>query len=136
MLALHRSTVNDINDHMISTFTDGNDFTSEAIDKIVDADGEGNHPGTGCGPGEWHFLHRVFKVKSFCWQSLVSGSCSATAVCTEFLNTQHPHGMAPASLHLAPGVPIVCLQNLPAMGLSNGTRLIVDELDTLDSDPM
>eukprot|EP01046_Picozoa_sp_COSAG06_P026255 COSAG06_NODE_2252_length_7232_cov_11.789149_4_plen_77_part_00 len=34
--------------------------------------------------------------------------------------------MAPSVLRLAKGVPVVCLMNLPSMGLMNGTRLIVD----------
>ena len=41
------------------------------------------------------------------------------------LNTLWPAGLPPHELSLMPGVPVMATQNLPHLGVFNGTRMIV-----------
>jgi len=48
---------------------------------------------------------------------------------TEFLNSLTPQGMPPSTLRLKVGMPVMLLRNLnSAMGLANGTRLLITHL--------
>lgn len=48
----------------------------------------------------------------------VDGLDPGTGLGPKFLASEDPPGMAPHTLTLAPGAPIVCLTNLPALGAS------------------
>jgi ATP-dependent DNA helicase PIF1 len=48
---------------------------------------------------------------------------------TEFINKLAPGGMSPHELILKEGCPVILLRNLlPAFGLCNGTRLVVQTI--------
>jgi ATP-dependent DNA helicase PIF1 len=52
-----------------------------------------------------------------------------TAYPTEWLNTLEPQGLPPHVLMLKVGMPVIALRNLnPALGVANGTRLIITAL--------
>lgn len=60
---------------------------------------------------------------------MVDEDAHSTLYPVEWLHTLQPGGLPPHALRLKTGLPIVLLRNLnAALGLANGTRLIVEQL--------
>ena len=95
ILAPHRKTVAAYNAEVLSSVF-GKAEVYLSTDIIVDADEDGQDPGTGWG--------------------------------VELLNEAWPGGLPPHELPLMPGVPVMATQNLPHLGVFNGTRMIVLEV--------